>query len=135
MAEEETLRAGIRSNPPKSYDDLVERLVATLANASKDEEDLWVGNPDPKRIHVIDDGHYQGTRLFIIGTEGYQPDSYWSIYVNYGSCSGCDTFEAIEVRGVDTDYSTDPWTETVSDRAVQDFWTLMLHMVQSMEKV
>lgn len=51
-----------------------------------------------KRITEIDDGDYQGTLLYVIPFDTYQPDEkeYLVTYVNYGSCSGCDTLQAIQ---------------------------------------
>jgi hypothetical protein len=121
MAAEADIRATLATAHPGSYDDLVKRVITTVTS-----DGLGVDyDPDPKRIHVIDDGDYQGTRLFIIAAKGYQPSTYWSIFVSYGSCSGCDTFEAIH------DYSDKPPTE----QQIQDYWTLMLHMVQEMREL
>lgn len=119
MAAKSDLIAEFKANRPDSYDDLVTRLVKLL----RDEDEY--SSPDPDRITVIDHGDYQGTRLFVIGATGYQPSTYWSIFVSYGSCSGCDTFEAI---GGYSGYSEDPVTDTEAN----EYWTLMLHMVQSM---
>jgi len=119
MAAKPQMLAALGEKHPEDYDDLVRRVVATCANT----ED-W-RSPDPERITVIDHGEYQGTRLYIIGGSGYQPSEYWSIFVDYGSCSGCDTFEAIK------SYTDDPPTP----EQVNDYWTLMLHMVQSMRRL
>ena len=53
------------------------------------------GDPDPNRIHEIDDGDYQGTLVYVIAAKDYQPDDYWYVKIGYGSCSACDTLEAI----------------------------------------
>lgn len=119
IASKDALVAEFRKARPDSYDALVNRLVALLAN----EDDF--DSPDPTRVHIIDDGHYQGTRLYIIGSNDYQPSRYWSIFVSYGSCSGCDTFEAIG------GYSDDEVTE----EEASEYYTLMLHMVQSMRQL
>lgn len=116
IASKAALVAEFRAKAPESYGALVKRLVELLA-----DEDAY-DTPDPSRIHVIDDGDYQGTRLFIVGASGYQPTAYWSIFVNYGSCSGCDTFQAIG------GYSSD-----VSEEQAGEYYTLMLHMAQSMK--
>lgn len=34
------------------------------------------GDPNPKAIHTIDDGDYQGTLLFVIPADEYQPYDY-----------------------------------------------------------
>ena len=104
---------------PGGYDDLVKRVIQVLSKV-----DSW-GSPDPERITIIDQGDYQGTKLYIIPEQGYQPSRYWAIFVSYGSCSGCDTFEAIG------GYSSDPPTE----QQISEYWTLMLHMVQDMKQI
>ena len=49
-------------------------------------------------IYEIDDGDYQGTILYIIPFNTYQPNEheYLMTYVGYGSCSGCDTLQSIQ---------------------------------------
>lgn len=51
-----------------------------------------------EEISVIDNGDYQGTLLFVIPKETYQPGAYEYLitYANYGSCSGCDTLLKIQ---------------------------------------
>ena len=64
--------------------------------------------------------------MFIIGAKGYQPSDYWYVKVGYGSCSGCDTLEAI--RG----YSD----EKPTPDQVKDYVTLALHVVfEEMKKM
>ncbi len=121
MDARETIKTDLRTNPPRGYDDLVKRLIVVLANVHDDH-----GSPDPERIHIIDDGDYQGTQLYIIAAQGYQPSTYWAIFVDYGSCSGCDTFESI---------SSLSYGDTLTDEQVDEYWTLMLHMVQSMKAI
>lgn len=117
------IRAELALAHPEDYDALVKRLIVLLAD--KENEDDWSERPDPERITVIDHGEYQGTRLYIVGAAGYQPDTYWYIFVNYGSCSGCDTLEGIRC------YQDDP----PSEEQLSEYWTLMLHMVQSMREL
>ena len=106
---------------PENYEDIVRIVVEALY----DQDDEYNKTPDPKRIHRIDDGDYQGTLIFIIGANGYQPDIYWSVKVNYGSCSGCDTLEGI--RGYDT--------SAPSQKQVKDYMTLALHIVQGLTEI
>lgn len=121
MAARPAMEADLRVAHPAGYDGLVKLAVQSLKAPHDDYSDA----PDPERITIIDHGEYQGTRLYIIAASGYQPSTYWSIFVGYGSCSGCDTFEALR------DYSDDPPT----DEQVNGYWTMMLHMVQSMREV
>ena len=39
------------------------------------------GSPDPERIHEIDDGDYQGTLLFVIPSDNYQPYKYFLLFL------------------------------------------------------
>lgn len=119
------VKADLRANEPASYDDLVKRLITLLHDDSNT-------SPSVERITIIDHGEYQGTRLYIIGEDGYQPSTYWSIFVNYGSCSGCDAFQAIQDN---YDRSVDYDERKLTDAQVDSYWTLMLHMVQQMRVV
>jgi hypothetical protein len=88
MAAEHDIKAQLTTHV-HSYGALVDIVVRTLV--SEDDYD----SPDPARITTIDHGDYQGTLLFIVGAQGYQPSTYWAIPVSYGSCSGCDTLQAM----------------------------------------
>ena len=68
---------------PNSYLDLVTLFVEVVCSKRL----------DPKRIHEIDDGDYQGCLVYVIAEKGYQPSSYWYLKVEYGSCSHCDTLQ------------------------------------------
>lgn len=104
---------------PDSYGDVVRAVVGILGDSEA------YGSPDPDRITSINHGDYQGTLLFVIGANGYQPDDYWYVKVNYGSCSGCDTLQAI------WEYSSDPPT----DKQVDEYMTLALHIVQGLKSM
>lgn len=65
------------------YDDMVSYLAALHPDM------------DPERITQINHGDYQGTLVFVVGGEGYQPWEHWYVTVGYGSCSSCDVWEAI----------------------------------------
>src|SRR5581483_5779174 len=97
------------------YDRIVQIVIEAIGGDG-------YGEPDPSRIHTIDDGDYQGTLLFVIAANGYQPYDYWYTKVSYGSCSGCDTLEAVR------SYSDD----TPTAEQVNDYWTLALHIVQGL---
>lgn len=118
-AGKETIRAAFAAKHPESYKAVVEAVVRVIRG--DDEYD----SPDPERIHEIDDGHYQGTLVYVIGAGGYQPSDYWYVRVGYGSCSGCDTLEAIR------SYDDDPPRED----QVKDYMTLALHVVQGLRKM
>lgn len=72
------------------YAKLVEITMNTILNC--DELELNI-----ERIHEIDDGDYQGTLVYLIPFDTYQPGAYEYLmtYVGYGSCSGCDTLLSI----------------------------------------
>ena len=72
------------------YKDLVKLTVMFILN----DENEW----DANKITEIDDGDYQGTLLYLIPEDTYQPNpsEYLMTFVEYGSCSGCDTLQAIQ---------------------------------------
>ncbi len=100
---------------PDSYFDIVKGVVELITD---DEVPL-----DPERIHTIDDGDYQGTLLYVIAAKGYQPSTYWAVYVGYGSCSGCDTLQSIQ------------YDETDAAKRVDQFMSLALHIVQGIKEI
>lgn len=121
-AKKDKLRDEFKKKHPESYDGIFKSLCQMLH-----EEDEY-NTPDPARIHVIDDGDYQGTRLFIVAGGGYQPSEYWSCKIGYGSCSGCDTFQGIR------DGSS--WGDEVpTDDQAGEYLTLAMHMLQSIKEV
>ena len=112
------IREKFAAKRPDEYIDIV-RAVAEILKGSYSYE-----YPDPERIHEIDDGHYQGTLVFVIACNGYQPSTYWYVMISYGSCSGCDTLESI--RG---------WEDEITDKEVDGYMTLALHIVQKLKKM
>jgi hypothetical protein len=119
MEKKPELQEVFAAEHPENYEAVIKAVVSTLNNG----EDY--GSIDPNRIHEIDDGEYQGTLVYVIGATGYQPSDYWYVKVGYGSCSGCDTLEAIR------DYSSDKPTE----EQVRDYMTLALHVVQGLKRM
>lgn len=120
MANKHHIEAAFTEKHPDSYADLV-RIVVSAITAENDYEDL---NLDPERIHQIDDGDYQGTLLFVIAAKGYQPDDYWFVKVNYGSCGGCDTLQGIRENSTD---------DSANARAIAAYMQLALHIVQGIK--
>ena len=118
IAARPVLQAQFKAKAPGDYAEIVKAVVQTIAT-----EDY--GQPDANRIHAIDDGDYQGTLVFVIGANGYQPSDYWYVRVGYGSCSGCDTLQDID------GYSSEPTT----DKQAEQYWTLALHIVQGLKKM
>ena len=79
-----------------SYIDFVKLTFDVIYNP--DHPEYSMTKLDTDKIHRIDDGDYQGTLLFLIPFDTYQPceHEYLMTYVGYGSCSGCDTLQAIQ---------------------------------------
>lgn len=103
-----------------SYEAIVRKIFEICINVSDGERDNFnLGN-----LHVIDDGDYQGTQIFIIPKNIYQPgvDDYIVTDTYYGSCSGCDTLQAI------CNYTH----ELPTEQQVKEYMTLSLHLVQKM---
>lgn len=73
-------------------------------------------------LTTIDNGEYQGTLIFLIPTNTYDPSvtEYVFTYVNYGSCSGCDTLQGI--HRYESGYPT--------EGQVNDYMELLLHLLQ-----
>lgn len=104
------------------YIDLVKLVVDCILNYGIDYGKKW----DSDKITVIDNGEYQGTQLFLIPKETYQPSEYEYLmtYVNYGSCTVCDTLQAIQ------GWHEEPLTE----KQVGDFMQLCKDLLTNMIK-
>lgn len=113
------VRAVFAAKHPETYKDVVAAVIGILGET----DGYYV--PDPARIHEIDDGDYQGTLVYVIAATGYQPSDYWYVRVSYGSCSGCDTLQAI------SEYSSEPPTE----KQIGEYINLALHIVQGLKKM
>ena len=105
-----------------NYVDIVMKVFDLVINVGEMEVDEYVYATD--KMTVIDDGHYQGTQIFIIPRDTYQPDvdDYIMTDTYYGSCSGCDTLQAIPDFG---------W-EFPSEEQVKEYMTLALHLIQKL---
>lgn len=117
----------IKDNPDAmmdlSYKGLVSLVVESIINANSEREIL---NSNMNSITEVDNGDYQGTLLYLIPFETYQPsyDEYIITFCSYGSCSACDTLE-----GVKSDYSDSKNIDTFT----KDFMTMSLHIIQNMQ--
>ena len=95
---EKKLRAALpnflagRDYAPK-YKELVKLVFDIIVNS--DEEEFSDNRLLTNHITQIDDGDYQGTLLFTIPFDTYQPAEYEYLmtYIGYGSCSGCDAMQ------------------------------------------
>ena len=99
---------------------LVKKVVSIILNSGEDKK--W----DTGNVTEIDNGDYQGTLLFLIPRDTYQPAEYDYLmtYVGYGSCSGCDTLQAIQDWG----------EEKLNEIQVRDFMKLCKDLVCAMIK-
>lgn len=75
------------------YKDIVKALVENVLNCGVGEEWYKISTD----IHVIDDGYYQGTQIFFVHNDTYQPcvGDYFFTHNYYGTCSGYDTLLSI----------------------------------------
>lgn len=106
------------------YKTIVKKIFELVIN---DEEANSWENYDIGKITEIDNGDYQGTLLYFIPKITYQPSVgdylYTSVY--YGSCSGCDTLQAIM-----------GWEDGVpNEKQVSEYMELALHIIQKMKKL
>jgi hypothetical protein len=119
------IEAKFRENEPSQYKDIVHAVISILDKTST------YGAPNANNIHEINDGDYQGTLLYLIPEDTYQPHEYWYVRVWYGSCSGCDTLEAIQ--------ESKPWSkdreDTKKDERIKDYMTLALHIIQGLKSM
>lgn len=105
-------------NEPNSYEHLYFKLFKLVVI---EPESRFYKEWDWSRHRVIDDGDFQGNIIFVLCNDSYQPDLHDYIFtsVAYGSCSGCDTFQALD--------------EVSKEERVKGYMTLALHMVQATE--
>lgn len=77
------------------YTDIVKMVCRCILNVNAIEGDPDI---DVDNITIIDNGSYQGTLLFMLPFDTYQPSAseYLITFVEYGSCSGCDTLQSIQ---------------------------------------
>ena len=106
-----------------SYKKILEAMLELVLRF--EDDDKFNDGFDYEAITEIDNGDYQGTFIFVFHVESYQPevDRYYFTSVEYGSCSGCDTLQAV------CDYEDGLPTE----EQVQSYMTLALHMLQKIK--
>lgn len=103
----------------QAYKDIVKALFKNVINQG--ETDHW-NKFNIEEMTLIDDGDYQGTQIFIIPLDTYQPNIEDYVVTNtyYGSCSGCDTLLAIN------EFSSG----LPSEEQIHDYMMLALHLLQ-----
>lgn len=119
----ESLRKWFEMTPQSKYDSY-SKVVSALIKNCLNYGDLDYGEEFSEDFDVSDHGDYQGTQIFLLHKDVYQPDvnSYYIFNNYYGSCSGCDTLLSISQyeEGIPT------------KEQVDEYMTLCLHMVQRM---
>lgn len=120
-----------------NYKYLVQLVVKYILNNGFDEDswDLYEDGWSANKITEIDNGEYQGTLLFLIPKNCYQPSQteYLMTYVNYGSCSYCDTLQSIQC-GWNYDDAPEDWhyDDPPTEAQVKDFFILCRDLVMHM---
>lgn len=113
-----TLRNDILANELEyricEYFDIVDKVVKIIFN-NNGESDKWQSG---ENITEIDNGDYQGTLLYMIPMNSYQPSEseYALTTVYYGSCSACDSLQSAQNESLDV--------------MADDIMTMALHLVQ-----
>lgn len=120
-----------KKEAPAGYEGIVKKLVDIVINPylrETSEYPIQCGL-NINRMTVIDDGDYQGSLLYIIPFDVYQPspDEYVATSVYYGSCSVCDTFQGIESE---MEFDDKTYRYIITDNIAQEFHTLALHLLQ-----
>lgn len=120
----EKLEEYLRTHKQEEYSEYVDLVKLLFEHVINPEVDGWrYSKYDTENILGIDDGDYQGTLVFILHRDTYQPSVsdyvYTSVY--YGSCSGCDTLLGI------SEYSD----ELPTEEQIKDYMMLCLHLLQN----
>ena len=104
-----------------SYEKILRKVFELVINVDEDEDNTF----SLDKMTIIDDGHYQGTQIFIIPKNTCQPstEDYVVTDTYYGSCSGCDTLQSI----LHYDY------ELTTEEQIRDYMMLALHFIQKMK--
>lgn len=118
----ENLEKYFRNTKQEEYD-TYEKIVKILFDKVINQEETKYYKFATNNITVIDDRDYQGTQIFIIPLDTYQPEINDYVVTNtyYGLCSGCDTLQAIS----EYDYDEKP-----DENQIKDYMELALHLLQ-----
>ena len=100
------------------YENIVTAVFDQVINPGCD----GFGEFDTDKMVVIDNGDFQGTMLYILHRDFYQPtvENYVYTHNYYGSCSGCDTLLGICGYG----------DGLPDSNQVAELMTLSLHILQ-----
>ena len=109
-----------------NYDDLLKMLFETVVNPYLDEQCRDTFNLED--ITTIDNGFYSGLLVFVLYRGCFSPcmaSDYIYTTISYGSCSVCDTLQAIQA-----DY--DEWEDKLpNERQVKDYMSVCLNLLQN----
>ncbi len=102
------------------YEKIIKKIIEIILNGNSKR--VW-----SEEVSVIDDGDYQGTQIFIIHKETYQPNVNEYIYTSnyYGSCSGCDTL--LRISGYEYGLP--------NEEQVKEYMLLALHLIQKIRRM
>lgn len=101
------------------YADIVKAIFERVINPSIERE--WE-KYDIEKMTIVNDGDYQGTLIFLIPKNVYQPDAYDYIVTHnyYGSCSGCDALQSYQFA-------------TEGKARIDGIMMIALHLVEKMK--
>lgn len=120
---QEKLKEIYRETKPENYIDIVKSTIKLISDNCNN---VYLDLPDPENIIEINHGDYHGTFVYVIPSDNYQPNNYWYVKVEYGSCSHCDTLEEIHSQNYD---------EVPTEQQLKDYVTLSLHIVQRLKQM
>ena len=113
---EERLRQQFEKEHPESCHAIVKAVVEVIGGKNY--------NPDPERVHEIDDGSYQGTLVYIIAERNMPPTKYWSVKVSYWLCINYDALAPMWLSGIKQYAPPTP-------EQVDEYMKLSRHIVES----
>src|SRR5688500_16593937 len=116
MSRQDSLREHFRDHEPERYQDIVKAVVENIRDIST-YRDFRENSLDPDRITEIEPGDDDDSfLLYVIVGEGYNSNDFYTVLVEYGSCSVCDTLQKLQC-------------EDDLDIRIDGYMTLALHIV------
>lgn len=120
MERKESLREMLSKEHPADYKELVKTVLEILYD--KDDRE---NSPNIESLVKVSAGGHSGELLFTFSNCQAYDIKFYYLIIDYGSCGGCDTLEAIK------NYSSEPPTKEQLD----DYMTLALHIVQRIKEL
>ena len=119
----ENLREYFKNNKQEEYCNIYENILKAIIDNVLNKENVKFVSDD---IDVIDYGDYQGTQIITFHVDTYQPtvDDTFYTSVYYGSCSVCDTLQAICSWNYD---------KLPTEEQLNDYMELALDMIQNIK--